>query len=105
MSLAFKVARALVSFLCCERSLRDSAATPVGRWVYRTPDSVLFWCWPPGPPERNTSRFSSSSRSTMSIVSSTSGRTSTDANEVCRRALESNGLIRTRRWTPVSPLR
>ena len=36
----------------------------------------------------------------MSIVSSTSGRTSTEANEVCRRALESNGLIRTRRWTP-----
>ena len=39
-----------MSFLCCERSLRDSAAMPVGRWVYRTPDSVLFWCWPPGPP-------------------------------------------------------
>ena len=36
----------------------------------------------------------------MSIVSSTSGRTSTDANDVCRRAVESNGLIRTRRWTP-----
>ena len=30
----------------------------------------------------------------MSIVSSTSGRTSTEANEVCRRALASNGLIR-----------
>ena len=34
------------------------------------------------------------------MVSSTSGRTSTDANDVCRRAAESYGLIRTSRWTP-----
>ena len=38
----------------------------------------------------------------MSIVSSISGRTSTDENEVCRRAVESYGLIRTSRCTPVS---
>src|SRR6266404_3608184 len=36
------------------------------------------------------------------IDSSTSGYTNTLAKEVCRRALASNGLLRTRRWTPVS---
>ena len=30
------------------------------------------------------------------------GEMNTDANDVCRRAFESNGLLRTRRCTPVS---
>ena len=36
----------------CAGSVRrgSSTTTPVGRWVIRTPLSVLFWCWPPGPP-------------------------------------------------------
>ena len=40
--------------------------------------------WPPGPEERNTSTRRSSSRTTTSM-SSTSGMTDTDANDVCRR--------------------
>ena len=40
--------------------------------------------------------------STWSLASTT-GVTSTAANEVCRRAWLSNGLIRTSRWTPCSP--
>ena len=28
---------------------------PVGRWVIRTAESVVFTHWPPGPDERNTS--------------------------------------------------
>ena len=38
----------------------------------------------------------------MLMVPSISGITSTAANEVCRRALESNGLMRTSRCTPAS---
>jgi hypothetical protein len=38
----------------------------------------------------------------MSMSSSTSGETNTEANEVWRRLPESNGDLRTRRCTPVS---
>src|SRR3954470_18067325 len=37
-----------------------------------------------------------------SVTASTSGDTSTRANDVCRRDCASNGEIRTRRWTPFS---
>src|SRR5437660_652613 len=36
------------------------------------------------------------------MAPSISGMTSTAANEVCRRALASKGLMRTSRWTPLS---
>ena len=44
----------------------------------------------------------SSQSSSISMSSSTSGSTSTSANVVWRRFWASNGLIRTRRWTPRS---
>jgi hypothetical protein len=77
---------------------------PVGRCVMRTAESVVFTPWPPGPDERKTSTRRSSSRTTTSM-SSTSGMTETDANDVWRRLAASNGEILTSRWTPVSPLR
>ena len=41
---------------------------PVGRWVMRTAESVVFTLWPPGPEERNTSiRISFSGISTWSV--------------------------------------
>ena len=39
-------------FLCWERSFWQPATMPVGRWVMRTAESVVFTCWPPLPPER-----------------------------------------------------
>ena len=55
---------------------------PVGRWVIRTAESVVLTPWPPGPEERYTSiRSSLSSISTWSLCSTT-GTTSTPANEV-----------------------
>ena len=44
-----RIRMALALFLCWLRSSRQLTTTPVGRWVIRTPLSVLFWCWPPGP--------------------------------------------------------
>ncbi len=38
----------------------------------------------------------------MSSVCSSTGTTSTAANDVCRRPWLSNGLIRTSRWVPAS---
>ena len=78
------------------------ATIPVGRWVRRTAESVLLTCCPPAPCERNVSTRIWSQSSSISTSSSASGRTSTSANVVWRRFCESNGLIRTRRWTPRS---
>ena len=64
--------------------------------------SVLLTCWPPAPLARNVSTLRSASLISISIVSSTTGYTQTDANEVCRRAAASNGEIRTSRCTPAS---
>ncbi|OGO52183.1 MAG: hypothetical protein A2V84_02780 [Chloroflexi bacterium RBG_16_70_13] len=61
------------------------ATIPVGRWVRRTAESVLLTCWPPAPCERKVSTRISSQSSSISAVSSTSGRTSTRANVVWRR--------------------
>lgn len=46
-----------------------------------------------------------SERISMLIDSSSSGMTSSEANEVCRRPDASNGEIRTSRWTPISDRR
>ena len=75
---------------------------PVGRWVMRTAESVVFTDWPPGPEERNTSIFRSFSGISMWSVDSISGITSTAAKEVWRRPWLSKGLMRTRRWVPPS---
>ncbi len=47
----------------------------------------------------------SSGLMSTSMVSSSTGKTKTEAKEVCRRALESNGEMRTRRWMPLSAFR
>ena len=75
---------------------------PVGRWVIRTAESVVLTDWPPGPEERKTSIRISFSGMSMWSVWSTTGSTSTPANEVCRRPWLSNGEIRTSRWVPCS---
>ena len=78
------------------------ATIPVLRSVRRTAESVLLTCWPPAPCERKVSTRMLSQSSSISTSSSASGRTSTSANVVWRRFCESNGLIRTSRWTPRS---
>ena len=75
---------------------------PVGRCVIRTAESVVLTLCPPGPDERKTSTRMSFSGISMWSVSSTTGSTSTPANEVWRRPWLSNGLIRTSRWVPCS---
>ena len=39
-------------FLCWLRSSWHSTTVPVGRWVMRMAESVLFTCWPPAPEAR-----------------------------------------------------
>jgi hypothetical protein len=45
------------------RSSLQIAVRPVERWRNRTPLSVLFWCWPPLPPDLNVSTSQSIRRS------------------------------------------
>ena len=77
---------ALARFLCWERSAWHATTMPVGTCVRRTADSVLLTCWPPAPLERYTSMRTSAGLISMSMSSSISGETNTEANEVCRRA-------------------
>ena len=39
-------------FFCWLRSFCMATTMPVGRWVMRTAESVLFTFWPPAPEER-----------------------------------------------------
>ena len=39
-------------FCSCDFSFWQLAVIPVGRWVMRTAESVVFTDWPPGPDER-----------------------------------------------------
>ena len=43
---------AVARFLCCERSLWQATAMPVGMCVRRTAESVVLMCWPPEPDAR-----------------------------------------------------
>ena len=95
---------AVARFWIWLRSFWQLTTIPVGRWVIRTAESVVFTPWPPGPLERYTStRISSSGISTWSVCSTT-GITSTPANEVCLRPWLSNGEMRTSRCVPCSTL-
>ena len=87
------------------RSSWQVTTTPVGRWVMRMADDVLLTCWPPAPDERYVSIRSSFSSISTAAVSSIDGHTSMAANDVWRRAFESNGLMRTRRCVPRSACR
>src|ERR1041384_1659008 len=73
---------------------------PVGMWVRRIADSVLLTCWPPAPLARIVSTRTSDSGISILMLSSITGYTSTLANDVWRRALESNGERRTGRGAP-----
>ena len=75
---------------------------PVGRWVMRTAEYVVFTPWPPGPDEQYVSTRMSVSGMSMWSVASTSGTTSTAAKLVWRRPWLSNGEMRTRRCVPPS---
>ena len=73
---------------------------PVGRWVIRTAESVVFTDWPPGPDERNTSMRRSFGSMVTSSTSSTSGETNTPAAEVWIRPCDS---VTGTRWTRCTP--
>src|SRR3981081_4719900 len=98
------MSQACALFLCCERPAWQTTAPPVGICVSRPADSVLLTGWPPAPPERMVSVRTSDSLMSILMLSSTTGKIDTDENEVCLRALESNGDIRTSRCTPASVL-
>ena len=93
---------AFARFCSWLRSSCDEATSPLGRWMRRTADDVLLMCWPPAPEARKTSIFSSLSGISTSATSASTGYTSTAAKLVCRLALPSNGLMRTRRCVPRS---
>ena len=77
--------------------------TPVGLWVMRTAESVVFTDCPPGPEERYTSTWMSFG-STCTSTSSASGSTATVAVEVWMRPCDSvSGTLWTR-WVPPSCL-
>ncbi len=57
-------------------SFWQETTIPVGRWVIRTAESVVFTLWPPGPDDRNTS-IRRSAGSTVTSTGSASGSTST----------------------------
>ena len=78
--------------------------TPVGLWVMRTAESVVFTLWPPGPDERYTSTWRSFG-SMWNSTSSASGSTVTVAELVCTRPWLSVTGTRWTRWTPPSCLR
>ena len=78
---------------------------PVGMCVMRTAESVMLTYWPPAPHERKVSILRSSGRISICTLSGRTGTTSTEAKLVWRRFAESKGDMRTRRWTPCSPLR
>ena len=61
---------------------------PLGRWVIRTAESVVFTLCPPGPDDRKTS-MRRSFGSTVTSTSSASGSTSTPAAEVWMRPCDS----------------
>ena len=78
---------------------------PLGMWVILTAESVVLTLCPPAPLEWYTSILKSLSLISISIFLLISGVTKTEANEVCLLELESNGLILTSLWTPVSPFK
>ena len=94
---------AVARFWIWLRSFWQETTIPVGRWVIRTAESVVLTPWPPGPLERNTSTRISSSGMSMWSVCSTTGITSTPANEVWLRPWLSYLEMRTIRCVPCSP--
>ncbi len=77
---------------------------PVGAWVRRTAESVLFTCWPPAPLARNVSMRTSAGLISTPLASSASGITATVAAEVWMRPCVSVAGTRCTRWPPDSNL-
>ena len=88
-------------FLICDFSSCCETTTPVGMWVMRTAEYVVFTLCPPGPLEQNVSTRRSFSLIWMS-TSSASGSTATVAVDVWMRPLASVAGTRCTRWTPLS---
>ena len=65
---------------------------PEGRCVMRTADSTLLTFWPPWPPARNVSMRRSSGLTLISMRSSISGMTKTEA----KRGVAAGGLVERR---------
>src|SRR5881628_3468626 len=103
-SRAFSILRAVALFLNWLRSFWHCTTILVGRCVIRTAEDVLLTCCPPFPEARYTSIRRSSSLISISMSSSTTWYTNTDAKDVWRRDCASNGEMRTRRCTPFSAL-
>ncbi len=74
---------------------------PLGRWVMRTAESVVFTLCPPGPEDRKTS-MRRSFGSTVTSTSSASGSTRTPAADVWMRPWLSVTGTRCTRCTPPS---
>ena len=68
---------AMARFWCCDFSLLVTTI-PLGRWVMRTAESVVFTCCPPAPELRMVSMRMSLAGMSMS-TSCASGRTATVA--------------------------
>ena len=88
-------------FFICDFSSWHITTSPVGIWVMRTAESVVFTHCPPGPEERYTSIFKSSGLICIS-VSSASGSTATVTADVWIRPPDSVSGMRCTRWTPLS---
>ena len=98
-SLARSTLKALFLFFSWDFSSWQVTTIPVGVWVRRTAESVVFTDWPPQPEDRKTSTLTSASSIFIS-VSSTSGITTTETAEVCRRPWDSVlGIL----WTLCTP--
>lgn len=94
--------QATLRLACWDRSSVAVTTTPVGRWVRRTPESVLLRCCPPGPVARNVSTRTSARDGPDVGAPVASGRAATMITELCRRPrLSFTGT----RWTRCCPAR
>ena len=82
-------------------SFCELTTMPLGRWVIRTAESVVFTLCPPGPDDRKTS-IRRSFGSTLTSTSSASGSTRTPAADVWMRPWLSVTGTRCTRCTPPS---
>src|ERR1700721_7250 len=94
---------ALARFLIWDFSSCWETTRPLGMWVMRTAEYVVFTDWPPGPEEQKVSMRRSLASILMSM-SSASGSTATVMAEVWTRPWVSVGGTRWTRWTPLSYL-
>ncbi len=91
-------------FWSCDFSSCIATTSPLGRWVMRTAESVVFTLCPPGPVERMTSILRSASWMSIS-TSSASGMTATVAVEVWILPCDSVSGTRCTRCVPPSNLK